>query len=86
MRTDYSKIYLFQSKSEIKDAEELEDKAAYINKKMQEYRSSGNTVHLFLDTLAPLAFLLGGKRTFPGEVKLYEYIAEREEYVASLNR
>ena len=83
----HSKIYLFLLSKTVENTEELESLADNIYRSMQNIRTCEKSViHLFLDTLAPLAFVLGSHSTFPGEVKLYEYFTDSAEYELSLTK
>ena len=84
----YNSIYLFQDERYINSTEELESLADYIYNKMLSSRIHGRNCrfHLFLDTITPLAFVLGGRRPFPGEVQLYEYLENKATYKNSLTR
>lgn len=84
----YHSIYLFQDERYINSTEELESLADYIYNKMLSSRIPGRNCrfHLFLDTITPLAFVLGGRRPFSGEVQLYEYLENKATYKKSLTR
>lgn len=84
----YHSIYLFQDERYINSTEELESLADYIYNKMLSSRIHGRNCkfHLFLDTITPLAFVLGGRRPFSGEVQLYEYLENKATYKKSLTR
>lgn len=84
----YHYIYLFQDERLINSTEELESLADYIYNKMQSAFIHGRKYrfHLFLDTITPLAFVLGGRRPFSGEVQLYEYLENEAVYKKSLTR
>ncbi len=76
------KIYLFQKKMMLEDADMLESMAAYLRKKMIECRTGNRCkIHLFPDTTAPLMFVLGARSIFPGTVQLYEYIQKKDTYI-----
>lgn len=81
----YCKIYLFQKKMTIEDADMLESMAAYLREKMVACRTGSSCIiHLFSDTTAPLMFVLGARSVFPGTVQLYEYIPKKDTYMESL--
>ncbi len=90
----YRDLYLFQQVMVIEGGDGLEDIAEYLHDAMHKclwekevVAGKSRTVHLFLDTLAPLAFVLGGKSvSFSGEVKLYEYMFNEAEYVYALDK
>lgn len=84
----YHSIYLFQDERYINSTEELESLADYIYNKMLSACIPGRNCrfHLFLDTITPLAFVLGGRRPFSGEVQLYEYLENKATYKKSLTR
>lgn len=83
----YKSIYMFQAERSIDSTEELESLADYIFNKMLSACTGNNCrFHLFLDTITPLAFVLGGRRPFPGEVQLYEYLENGATYKKSLTR
>lgn len=84
----YNSIYLFQDERRIESTLELESLADYIYNKMQSAYIHGKKCkfHLFLDTITPLAFVLGGRRPFSGDVQLYEYLETEAIYKKSLTR
>jgi hypothetical protein len=86
----YHTIYLFQEEITVAGGAQLEGIAEYLIEKMLELRMNDNgdnyNIHLFLDTLAPLAFVMGGRALFPGEIYLYEFIDTEENYIASLSK
>lgn len=84
----YHSIYLFQDERYINSTEELESLTDYIYNKMLSARIHGKNYlfHLFLDTITPLVFVLGGRRPFSGEVQLYEYLENKATYKKSLTR
>lgn len=88
LNVTYNRLYLFEKEGNIKTAGEMESLVDYLDQSMRKCRKDkkGCTIHLFLATLAPVAFLLGGKSVFPGEVKLYEYKSSDEEYEMALTR
>jgi hypothetical protein len=79
---------LFQDVRRLQNADELEDYADYLNSEMKTLikRYRCKTSHLFLDTLTPVAFVLGNIALFPGRVQLYEYIDSEIMYEKSLMR
>lgn len=82
---DYCKIYLFQKKMSIDNADTLENMAEYLREKMKECRTGSKCkIHLFPDTTAPLMFALGARTIFPGEIQLYEYNQKEDSYTRSL--
>lgn len=46
----------------------------------QKAKIPGQTIHLFMRTMAPFAFLLGGKSDFWGHVQLYDFFQNRGTY------
>lgn len=84
----YHSIYLFQEERYINSTDELENLVDYIYTKMLSAHIPGrkSMFHLFLDTITPLAFVLGGRRPFSGEVQLYEYLENIPTYKKSLTR
>lgn len=87
-REDYSKIYLFQKVKKLETADEIEEITDYLYNCMKKYRKDSNerkgVIHLFLDTLAPLAFVLGVNSIVPGPIKIYEYIDSEVNYEMAL--
>lgn len=84
---NYKKCILFSLYKGIESTRELEDISYFIRENIVHYSGKSNgTTHLFLDTMSPIAFLLGGKSITYGDVCLYEYIPKKEEYIQSLLR
>lgn len=85
---DYSKIYLFQKVKKLETADEIEEITDYLYNCMKKYRKDSNerkgVIHLFLDTLAPLVFVLGVNSIVPGPIKIYEYIDSEVNYEMAL--
>ena len=48
--------------------------------------SCADNIHLFLRAPAALAFVLGNKKIFPGNIILYEYDQSSDSYAKSLER
>lgn len=83
----YSKVYLLQQELEIHNPSELMNIAEFISDHIfQKAKIPGQTIHLFMRTMAPLAFLLGGKSDFWGHVQLYDFFQNRGTYGASLKK
>lgn len=83
----YSKVYLVQKEAEIYKPSDLLDIAESISDHIfQEAKISGRTIHLFMRTTAPLAFLLGGKSDLWGHIQLYDFSQSRDSYATSLKK
>ncbi len=84
----YKKLFLIECNKSISSTDELELTANKLHQQLLDLRQKegANTVHLFLRTPAALAFVLGGKSIFPGQVRLYEYDTGKDRYFPSLDR
>lgn len=81
-----SKIVIFSATIEIKNADMLERIANSLHKQLAAAKKNADSIHLFLRAPAALAFVLGNKKVFPGNIILYEYDQKSDCYYKSLER
>lgn len=84
----YKKIFSFSAAIKIGNAKELEQIAECLADQLAAARadSCADKIHLFLRAPAALAFVLGNKKIFPGNIILYEYDQYLDSYAKSLER
>lgn len=84
----HKKIFTFSSATKIENAEMLEQIVDSLEEQLAAARaySCADNIHLFLRAPAALAFVLGNKKIFPGNIILYEYDQSSDSYAKSLER
>lgn len=81
----YKRIFYFGHKAEIKSDSEIREIVGSIKEKiLSKTDCLGGTMHLFANTLTPIAFILGTCSRYFGTVQLYEYFFDKKEYAPSL--
>ena len=82
------KRFLFHRKGDIENADLLEQIVDSLAEQLIAVRTDEcvDNIHLFLDTPAALAFVLGNHKVFPGRIILYEYEQNPDCYYQSLER
>ena len=82
------KRFLFYKQVDIQNADMLEQIANSLEEQLTAARvdERADNIHLFLDTPAALAFVLGNRKVFPGRIILYEYDQDSDSYYKSLER
>lgn len=84
----YKKIFTFSAAIKIETTDMLEQIVDSLAEQMAAARaySCADNIHLFLRAPAALAFVLGNKKIFPGNIILYEYDQYSDSYTKSLER
>ena len=84
----YKNIFMFFAAIKIENTDMLEQIVDSLEEQLAAARaySCADNIHLFLRAPAALAFVLGNKKIFPGNIILYEYDQSSDSYAKSLER